>query len=208
MKRLLYCVLIMLTCLLCFFSCGKEKDSGDNSSSSSEEKKSEIAFVQNEITVSVGESVQAEVETAKKNVFIFWSIRDENLATVSDDGVITALAEGQTICYAEFAGERVMCLVKIVSRQAKPLLSVSLPYAQETVTVYVGDSLAINETVKFGDSVINDAQVEYEITQTDIVQVEGSEVIGEKVGEATVLIRATYENQIATVTLTVKVVEK
>ena len=204
MKRLL-CVIIALMCLPCFFSCGKGKE---DSSSSSEGKNATIAFVQNEVTISVGESVQVEVETTKKNVFIFWSIRDENLATVSDDGVITALAEGQTICYAEFAGERVMCLVKIVSPQAKPLLSISVPYEGESVTLYVGDSLAINAIVRLGDSVVTDAQVEYEITQTDIVQVEGNEVVGEKVGEATVLIRATYENQVASLTLTVKVVEK
>lgn len=204
MKRLL-CVIIALTCLLCFFSCGKGKE---DSSSSSEGKNGTIAFVQNEVTISIGESVQVEVETTKKNVFIFWSIRDENLATVSDDGVITGLAEGQTICYAEFAGERVMCLVKIVSPQAMPLLSISVPYEGESVTLYVGDSLAINAIVRLGDSVVTDAQVEYEITQTDIVQVEGNELVGEKVGEATVLIRATYENQVASLTLTVKVVEK
>lgn len=175
---------------------------------SSEGKNGTIAFVQNEVTISIGESVQLEVETTKKNVFIFWSIRDENLATVSDDGVITALAEGQTICYAEFAGERVMCLVKIVSPQAMPLLSISVPYEGESVTLYVGDSLAINEIVRLGDSVVTDAQVEYEITQTNIVQVEGNKMVGKKVGEATVLIRATYENQVASLTLTVKVVEK
>ncbi len=204
MKRLL-CVIMALMCLLCFFSCGKGKK---DSSSSSEGKNGTIAFVQNEVTISIGESVQLEVETTKKNVFIFWSIRDENLATVSDDGVITALAEGQTICYAEFAGERVMCLVKIVSPQAMPLLSISVPYEGESVTLYVGDSLAINEIVRLGDSVVTDAQVEYEITQTDIVQVEGNKMVGKKVGEATVLIRATYENQVASLTLTVKVVEK
>jgi hypothetical protein len=101
-----------------------------------------------------------------------------------------------------------MCLVKIVSLQAMPLLSISVPYEGESVTLYVGDSLAINAIVRLGDSVVTDAHVEYEITQTDIVQVEGNEMVGEKVGEATVLIRATYENQVASLTLTVKVVEK
>ena len=164
--------------------------------------------MQNEITLALGNSVKAEIETSKKNVFVFWSIRDENLATVSNDGVITALAEGETICYAEFAGERAMCLVKIVAPQAKPLLSISLPYAEEFVTLYVGDSLSINVDVKLGDSVVNNAQVEYEISQTDIVQVEGDKAVGKKVGNATILIRATYEDQNVTATLTVNVVDK
>ena len=164
--------------------------------------------MQNEITLVLGNSVKAEIETSKKNVFVFWSIRDENLATVSNDGVITALAEGETICYAEFAGERAMCLVKIVAPQAKPLLSISLPYAEEFVTLYVGDSLSINVDVKLGDSVVNNAQVEYEIAQTDIAYMEGDKVVGEKAGTTTILIHATYENQNATAILTVNVVEK
>ena len=197
----------MLLCAFCFSAC-KQEEPVDSSSTSEVKESSAIAFVQNEITLAIGDSVQAEIETSKKNVFIFWSIRDENLATVSNDGVITALAEGETICYAEFAGERAMCLVKIVAPQAKPLLSISLPYAEEFVTLYVGDSLSINVDVKLGDSVVNNAQVEYEIAQTDIAYIEGGKVVGEKAGTTTILIQATYENQNATAILTVNVVEK
>ncbi len=206
MKKILYCFFVTLLCVFCFTSCGK-KETDASSSTSSTEKESSIAFVQNEIVLSVGESVQAEIEISKKNVFIFWSVSDENLATVSDDGVITALAVGQTICYAEFAGETAMCLVKIIAEQAKPMLSIFVPYEEE-INLYVGDSIALKATVRLGDSVLEDAQVEYEISQTDIVHVEGDKVFGDKAGVATILIRATYENQNATATLTVNVVEK
>ena len=207
MKRFLYCFFAMLLCAFCFSACKQDKPV-DSSSTSEVQESSAIAFVQNEITLALGDSVQAEIETSKKNVFVFWSIRDENLATVSSDGVITALAEGETICYAEFAGERAMCLVKIVAPQAKPLLSVSLPYAEDFVALYVGDSLSIDVAVKLGDFVVNNAQVEYEIAQTDIAHVEGDKVVGEKAGTTTISILATYENQNATAILTVNVVEK
>jgi len=207
MKRFLYCFFAMLLCAFCFSACKQDKPV-DSSSTSEVQESSAIAFVQNEITLALGDSVQAEIETSKKNVFVFWSIRDENLATVSSDGVITALAEGETICYAEFAGERAMCLVKIVAPQAKPLLSVSLPYAEDFVALYVGDSLSIDVAVKLGDFVVNNAQVEYEIAQTDIAYIEGNKVVGEKAGTTTILIQATYENQNATAILTVNVVEK
>ena len=207
MKRFLYCFFAMLLCAFCLSAC-KQEEPVDSSLTSEVQESSAIAFVQNEITLAIGDSVQAEIETSKKNVFIFWSIRDEHLATVSNDGVITALAEGETICYAEFAGERAMCLVKIVAPQAKPLLSISLPYAEEFVTLYVGDSLSINVDVKLGDSVVNNAQVEYEIAQTDIAYIEGDKVVGEKAGTTTIIIHATYENQNATAILTVNVVEK
>ncbi len=206
MKRLLSCFFVALLCASCFFACGKKATS--ESTSTSESKGGSIAFVQKEIIVALGDSVKVEVETSKKNIFVFWSIRDEEIATVSDDGVITALSEGETICYAEFAGERVMCLVKVISPQATPMLSVSLPYEDNTVTLYVGDALLINSIVKLGDAVVENAQLEYAISQTDVVSVEDGKVICNKVGITTISICATYENQTATVILTVNVVEK
>ena len=206
MKKILYCFFVTLLCLFCFASCG-EKEKETSSSTSSTAKESNIAFVHNEIVLSVGESVQAEIEVSKKNVFIFWSISDESLATVSNNGVITALAEGQTICYAEFAGEKVMCLVKIIAPQAKPLLSISVPYDEE-INLYVGDSLALKATVKLGDSVLETAQVEYKIDSADILSIENGRLNGIGVGSTTVLISATYEGQTVSTSLTVNVIEK
>lgn len=203
MKKILYCLFITILCVLCFSACGGSKTS---ESSTSEQKESNISFVHNEVSLSVGESVQLEVVTSKSNVFIFWSVRDTELATVSNDGVVTALAEGQTICYAEFAGEKVMCLIKITTEQAKPLLSVSVPYAESNAVIYVGDALEIKASVKFGDTVVDGAELEYTIDGNS-VNVEDGKVVGLSVGSATVVISATYEGQTAQTTLTVKVVE-
>lgn len=205
MKKILYCFFVTLLCMFCFVSCREAEP--ESSSSASEVKESSIAFVQNEIVLSVGESVQAEIEISKKNVFVFWSVSDEKLATVSDDGVITALAVGQTICYAEFAGDTAMCLVKIVAKQAEPLLSVSVPYDDE-INLYVGDSIALKATVKLGDSALEDVQIEYEIDVADIVRIEDGRLSGVGTGSATVLIRATYQGQTASTSLTVNVIEK
>lgn len=208
MKKIIYCFFVTLMCLCCFSACRSGGGTEDSSSlSASETKESNIAFVQNEIVLSVGESVQAEIEISKKNVFIFWSISDENIATVSDDGVITALAVGQTICYAEFAGEKAMCLVKVVAGQAEPLLSISVPYDEE-INLYVGDSLALKTTVKLGDSVLEDAQMVYEIDSEEILSIEDGRLSGISVGNATVFISATYEGQTVSTSLVVNVIEK
>lgn len=210
MKRLIYCLLVMLLCSFLGFACGKAEESTENSSSSSitsEVKEPNISFVENEIILSIGQTVKAEIVTSKNNVFVFWTIRDADLATVSNDGEITALAEGETICYAEFMGEKVMCLVKITAQQAKPLLSLSVPYAEEGVTLYVGDSLAIKASVKLGDTQIDGANVEYAVDQMELVRVEDGKAVGVSAGTATITITATYEGQNAVMTLTVNVVE-
>ena len=211
MKRVIYCIFVMLFCSFFWFACtdAEESTESTNSSSSvtSEVKEPNISFVENQITLSVGQTVKAEIVTSKNNVFVFWTIRDADLATVSNDGEITALAIGETICYAEFMGEKVMCLVKIIEEQAQPLLSLSVPYAEEGVTVYVGDSLAIKASVKLGDTQIDGANVEYVVDQTEIALVEEGKVVGVAVGTATITITATYEGQTATATLFVNVVE-
>ncbi len=208
MKKIIYCFFVTFLCLCCLSACKMGGETEHlSSSSASETKESNISFVQNEIVLSVGESVQAEIEISKKNVFVFWSISDEELATVSDDGVITALAVGQTICYAEFAGEKAMCLVKIVAEQAQPLLSISVPYDEE-INLYVGDSLALKAKVKLGDSVLENVQVEYEIDSADILSIEDGRLRGVGVGTATVLISATHEGQTVSMSLIVNVIER
>ena len=214
MKRVIYCLFVMLFCSFFWFACTDKDEqateSSTQSSSSSvsvEEKEPNIYFVENEITMQVGQTVQAEVVTSTTNVFIFWSIRDSALAEVNYDGEITALAVGETICYAEFMGEKVMCLIKIIEKQATPMLSVSVPYMDNSITLYAGDALALKVSVKLGDTEVVDANIEYTVDQTNIVKVEDGKAVGVSVGTAIVTITATCEGQTASMMLTVNVVE-
>lgn len=204
MKRFLYCLLAALLCVFCFSACGKVEDTDSSQSSSATENV--IEFVQSRITLSVGESVQAEVTTSKQNVFIFWSIRDEDIASVSDDGVITALAEGQTICYAEFGGVKAICQISVLPKSAQPLLSVTVPYPNE-LTLYTGGTLALKPSVKLGDDTVEGAQISYVLTGVDIVKVEDGVITALCVGTATISIQASYNNQTASLLLTVTVVD-
>ena len=204
MKRIIYLILAVLSCLLCLMGC---TDDGETSSSSSEVKQSNIEFAQNEITLSVGDSVQAEVITSKNNVYVFWSIRDENIATISESGVITALTEGQTICYASFGGETVMCLVKVTAVSAKPMLSISLPYPQE-ITLYVGDTLDLRGVAKLGDTILESVEVAYSTSSEAVVSLSGGKLTACTAGVATVTLSAAHEGQTASISVAVNVVEK
>ena len=203
MKRIIYCILAALTCL-CFFACCKD----NSETSSSEAQKNSIEFVLNEISLSVGETVQAEVITSKNNVFVFWSMRDENVATISDSGMITAVAEGQTICYATFGGETAMCLIKVSPATVDPMLSISVPYNQDNLTLYVGDSIDLRASVKLGDAVVEGATISCVTDNESVITVEGETITACGVGSVTVTISATYQEQMASITLTITAVEK
>ena len=209
MKKIFSCI---LASVLAFglTSCSLGGNSSENSqtevsSSATEEKNSNISFVNSELHMEIGESVKAEVETSKPNVYIFWSIRDKEIAKVDNNGVITALAAGETVCYAEFGGETAMCLVKVKEKSAMPELSVSVPYYGSQVSLYANAELNLNANIRFGDEVVTDATVSYEVADTQIATVENGKVIGKAVGTTTVTITATYDGQTATAVVTVQV---
>lgn len=198
MKKILLCALIMITCAMTFLACSK-KDSESTSKN--------IEFKQSEITLEVGESLKPEIVTAQKNVYVMFSVADETVATVSDDGIITALKEGQTICYAQFKGETAICIVKVVKKQAKPELSVSVPYENNQVVIFVGASIDLESTVKMGSEPISADNVEYTVADNQIATVVGGKLQGVSEGETIVTIKVTSGEKTAQITISVKVVE-
>ena len=203
MKKILSFILASVMLMFGLTSCAFGSNTSDSAPSS---EKSSIEFVQSELEMEIGESVQAEITVSKKNVFIYWNVRDKEIASVSSKGVITALAPGETVVYAEFSGETAMCLVKVKEKSAIPELSVSVPYYNNQVSVYSDGSLALNTVVRFGDAIVTDATVEYAVANAEIATVENGTVFGAAVGETTVTITATYQSQTATAVVNVQVI--
>ncbi len=208
MKKILSCILTVLLGLCCLAACNGGGESSSSSTGTESGNTNNLHITQNEVTLSVGESVQLEATIDMENVYIFWSVRDENVASVSDDGVITGVAEGETICYASFGGEKAMCLVKVLGESAKPLLSATTPYT-DGITLFVGDTFDPLITVKLGDAVFNDAQIEYAVAEAeaDVVGVEDGVIVARGSGNATVSVKVTYEEQTVSLSLAVSVLE-
>ena len=160
MKKIFSCILAVVMLAFGLTACNNGNTTESSSSASSTTKnENTIEFVQTSLELEIGQSVQAEVITSKKNVPIFWSIRDADIASVSNKGVITALAAGETVCYAEFSGQTAMCLVNVKEESAIPELAVFVPYYDNQVSLYAGTSLNLNPTVKLGDETVADVTV-------------------------------------------------
>ena len=206
MRKLLCCILASMTIIFGLTACEQGQQS-ENSTSSTQQSSNSIEFVQAELQLEIGESVQAEVTTSRKNVPIFWSIRDEEIASVSNKGVITALAAGETVCYAEFGGETAMCLVKIKEKSAIPELSVSVPYYNSQVTMYLNGSLNLNAIVKLGDELITDATLEYTVDDPQVAAVVNGALTAKLIGNTTVIVTATYNGQTTSTLVSVRVID-
>ena len=204
MKKIIYCFLAMLFTVFCFSACG----GNSNPESSDSGKQAAVEFVTSEIVVAIDGTAKAEVVTAKKNVHVFFTIRDEHIATVSVDGTITGVSEGQTICWAEFGGEKAVCIVKVAGKVTMPMLSVAIPYENNTVALYQGETLNLKATAKMGDTVLDNAQITYEVSAGGVVSVENGVITANSEGTATVTVTATYEGVSTFILVYVNVINK
>ena len=202
MKKIIYCLLAMLFTVFCFSACG----GNDKPESSDSGEQPAVAFVENEINLAIGETVKADVVTSKKNVFVFFSVRDKDVATISADGTITGVGEGQTICWAEFGGEKAVCIIKVAGKVTMPMLSVVVPYEANSITMYANETLNLKASVKLGDNVVDNAQVTYKASAGDVISVENGVITAKSAGSATVTVTANYEDQSAFIMVYVTVI--
>ena len=202
MKKIIYCLLAMLFTVFCFSACG----GNDKPESSDSGEQPAVAFVENEINLAIGETVKADVVTSKKNVFVFFSVRDKDVATISADGTITGVGEGQTICWAEFGGEKAVCIIKVAGKVTMPMLSVVVPYEANSITMYANETLNLKASVKLGDNVMDNAQVTYKASAGDVISVEDGVITAKSAGNATVTVTANYEDQSAFIMVYVTVI--
>ena len=216
MKKIIICVIAIVVAVACLVVCAKV---GKNNSSTSEPSSTPavsapsseapaytIELLHSEVTLSVGETFKLEAVVSKPNAYVFWSVQDSTIAKVSNDGTVTALAVGQTICYAKFGTQEAMCLIKVAPEQATPMLSVSVAHQDNSVILYAGDSLDVNATAKLGDKILTDAAIEYIVADTAIVSVANGTITANQVGSTTILVKVTYNGQEATVVLAVSVI--
>lgn len=215
MRKVIICILVLLAFTACFTACKNKKATSQvapdstptTSESTSDEPSYTIDLSNSEIVLFVGDTFKLEAIVSKPNAYVFWSVQDNSIAKVSNDGTVTALAVGQTICYAKFGTLEAMCLVKVVPQQVTPMLSVSVAHDNNSIIMYLGDDVDVNATVRLGDTVIENAEFSFERSNTEVVSIVEGSIHADAVGTSTILVKVTYQGQEASVTLSVTVIE-
>lgn len=113
MKSKIYCLLLILP-LLALVGCKEDKPQ--------EKKVDSLSITPNEKEMTVGETLELKV-TQQPNLNKKVSFRSLNteLATVSDKGVVTAVAKGETTILAEVDGVSATCKVTIKEQKQTPM---------------------------------------------------------------------------------------
>ena len=111
---------------------------------------SAIELSESEKTVFVGDTFTITATVKPEDAFnrtVTWSSSDPSIATVDENGTVTAIAKGEAIITAESAdGVKAECKVTVEKKVA------AIELSESEKTVFVGDTFTITATVKPEDA--------------------------------------------------------
>ena len=115
-----------------------------------EKKVAAIELSESEKTVFVGDTFTITATVKPEDAFnrtVTWSSSDPSIATVDENGTVTAIAKGEAIITAESAdGVKAECKVTVEKKVA------AIELSESEKTVFVGDTFTITATVKPEDA--------------------------------------------------------
>lgn len=131
-----------------------------------------------------GETMQVTATASPDSVTdpsVNWTSSDENVATVDEEGLITALNKGNTTitATAKDGSEKSVSFTLTVKRYVS-----SITLDKESITLYVGQRDTVKQMVLPDDA--NNPNVMWESEDADIATVSGGNITGVKAGTTTI----------------------
>ena len=146
-----------------------------------------------ELTLMEDDTYQIETEIIKAGTIVFYSSMNEEVVTVSDSGLVTALHAGSTDIVVRGGKDTFNIFVEVTQYQAKDSLQIVLN--KESFTLAVGDDFELPLQVMVGNEVINDAELTFSISDPAIASISGLTVTALSVGTTKCLATAKYGQQ-------------
>ncbi len=195
MKKRIFVLFLMAAALFVFASCNKEEPPIVND-------EVEITLNKEEVSLNISETFQMVVEVLNTEETVVWSIDNPSIATVSQNGLITAVSSGTT--YAHATIDDVSESVKIIVLEKHfPILSLS----HDEVEILVdSEDFTVTATVKFKD-VEQDVEVSWAVEDDSIATVLDGVITPVGVGETTITVSATFDDILLEETIIVKIKE-
>ena len=182
-----------LICLLAFatmlFGCNKASKNNSNNNNVIQN-----AITLNATTISVSEEktfqLEATVDPSLERYLLFWSSEDERVATVSDDGLVTAIKTGYTIIVAQVGKYFARCAVEVTNYE--PMDSLSVSFERTTFNLNVDDTYELTPVVKLGSEVIEQYTVASLISDDEVISYSNGVITALSAGNADILLTYSY----------------
>ena len=164
-----------------------------------------ITLSQETAEMLIGETVQLKANIQPANATdkdVIWASSRQSVATVSDDGLVTAIDEGTCTITASAGGKSATCAVT-VSKKAVPVTSVTLD--RNSLVMEEGQSTTLVATVSPADA--TDNTVSWSSSNTSVVSVDGyGTITAAKEGSAVITAAAGGKSATCVVTVYKKVI--
>lgn len=191
--------------LLMLAGCGQNNNENAAPQEGEEMNQSLVSLSTSVISISEEKTYQltATIDESLNRYLVFWSTRDEEIATVSDSGLVTALKVGTTICEVQCGKYFARCSITVTNYMPEDNLFVS--FEKYEYNLNVDDEYVINPIVKLGDKTIADYSLTMEVGDSSILSTNNKTIKALKVGESDVLLTFTYQDYTAQSLIYVKV---
>ena len=189
-KRLLFLLAIVPS----LFGCKSNKNNEQTPEEQHEENTQQMLVLNtNSIKISEEKTYKLEVtvDPSLQKYLLFWSIENENVATVDNAGLVTGVKTGYTICTAQCGKYQVRCVVEVTPYVPNEYLSVS--FEKTSYTLNVNDTYTLNPVVKLGNERINNYTSSAEISDSNIISYSNNVITALAIGESDILITYSFE---------------
>lgn len=190
---------LLLFTLLIPFILGGCSNKGNNSKQNDQY----INVLVNQITLEEDEQYQIQTEIVKKGTIVFYSSNNEEVATVDDNGLVTAKNVGEATINIRGGRDTYSLFVTVVPYQAHDSLQIVLD--KDSFTIEVDDIYVLPLVVKHGNDVIDNPNLSYTYENEGIVSILGIKMTGESIGTTKCVVTASYNQEEVSKSFTVTV---
>lgn len=196
MKKLLVALFTLPFILL-----GCNKQGGGHKPTPTPEQYINVAVSQ--VTLEELETYQIETEVLVENTIVFYSSNNSDVATVTEEGLVTAVALGETSINVRGGRDYFSVFITVTTYQAKDSLQVTI--SKKNFALEVNDTFVLPLAVKYGNFVVNNYEISYLYENNGIVSIENNIMTALSVGTTKVVATTTYNDQTASESFTVTV---
>ena len=162
----------------------------------SDDEVTSVVLNQTELTMKPDDTIQLTATvypTNAANNKVVWTSSNEDVAMVTDDGFVLAMAEGEadiTAASAENSSIKAVCHIKVENEKEPVVTIVDIKFEESPVTIHTGENKKLN--VLFNPIDATNKQLEWKTTRASVVDVDqDGNIVGMGVGKAIITAKTT-----------------
>ena len=147
-----------------------------------------------ELTLMEDDTYHIEPNIIKKGTIVFYSSANESIATVSDEGLITAIKAGETTITIRGGKDSYNIFLTVNPFQAHDSLQIVME--KESYTLAVSDEYVLPLQVKKGNEIINDPTLDFTIEKPSIISINSLTVTALNAGTTKCVVTTSYQEEV------------